>query len=339
VALLVLAVLAASCDRGSSKSATPPSSKPSSAAVAAADAAAQAATPTGAEAGVAQYVKSQGIEYAGDCATAQLPRDRGKWCATLLEGADSNDKKVYGVGPVGEKPTKEITVTRHGSAQLTPGYQVGVAGGNVGSPQELTPEELAANIFITGNLILDQQVGIGRGLADLPGGNQGTGAGGGTGGGTGTPPQVIAEPPATGSRAYPPTGDIVVEDPNVEVGGKVVFHGLGCGTNEPLQVLFDGNLIGMISADTLGSFAGSISIPPGTTPGSHTVTVRGAGCVLNTTVNVLGATLAFTGSSSHTRTYLLGAIAAIILGAVMVVGSRRRHRGIRGRRQPPPSVA
>ena len=49
--------------------------------------------------------------------------------------------------------------------RLTPGLQVGVADGNVGVPQQLTREQLANDIFITGNLVLDQAAGIGNGLA------------------------------------------------------------------------------------------------------------------------------------------------------------------------------
>ncbi len=333
-AVLAFGVLAASCDGGSSSSAKPTSTTK------AAEVAAQAATPTGAEAGVAQYLSSQGIQYAGDCAIAQLPHDKGAWCATLREGADSNDQKVYGIGPVGEKPTKVITVTRHGSAQLTPGLQVGVADGDVGAPEQLTPEELNGNFFITGNLILDQQAGIGNGLADLPGGEQSTGGQngtGGTGGGTGALPVVTSQPGADAGQ-YPPAANFVVDEPNVEVGGEVVFHGSGCATAEPLQVLFSGAPIGTIAASVQGSFAGSISIPPGTAPGAHTVTVRGSTCVFNTTITVRGVALAFTGSSSHTGTYVLGAFAAIMLGAVLVVGSRRRRRGVGDRPSPPPAA-
>jgi len=41
--------------------------------------------------------------------------------------------------------------------------------------------------------------------------------------------------------------------------------------------------------------------------------------------------LAFTGSSSHTSTYVLGGMAAVVVGMVLVVGSRRRRHGVRGR--------
>ena len=100
---------------------------------------------------------------------------------------------------------------------------------------------------------------------------------------------------------------------------------------------FDGQPIGTISADGSGTFAGSITIPKGTAPGAHLLTVRGSDCVLNATITVAGA-LAFTGSSSHTTTYVLGGIAAVVVGLVLVVGTRRRRHGVLGRR-PPPGVA
>ena len=338
IGMLAFAVVAASCDSGSSSSSDKKSTPTSTAGVEEAS-----LTPVGAELAVAKYLKTQGIEYAGDCADAKLPRDKGKWCSTLLEGADSNEKKVFGIGPVGEKPTKVITVTRHDSAQLTPGYQVDVADGNVSDPSQLTREQLQADAFITSNLDLDQLAGIGNGQSDLPGGTATAGGQTGTGGtgGTGTttpPPTVVVIPPAPGAGQYPPRGVIVVVNPNVDAGGEAVFAGSGCAANEPLEVLFDGKLVGAISADAEGKFAGSISIPPGTTPGPHTLTVKGAVCVLNATITVAG-NLAFTGSSSHTGTYVLGALAAIMLGLVLVVGTRRRRQGIRGRPAPPPSAA
>jgi len=235
---------------------------------------------------------------------------------------------------VGEKPQKTITVKRRGATELTPGYQVGVAQGNVGEPRQLTRDELEADTFITGNLIADQQAGIGAGLGDLPagapgggtGGTGGTGGDGGTGGG-GTPPVTT---PGGGNAQYPPDGGIVVDNPTVDVGGEVSFQGSGCVPNETLQVLFDGHPIGTISSDADGRFAGSIAIPKGTAPGTHLLTVRGSGCVFNTTITVAG-NLAFTGSSNHTGTYVLAGIAAVTVGFVLVVGSRRRRRGVVGR--------
>jgi hypothetical protein len=342
VGVLALAVFLASCDSGSSNadkstSTTSPTSD--------SNATQASATPVGPEAAIAAYLDSQGIEYAGDCATAKLPRDKGKWCSTLQSGADDKDKKVYALGPVGGKPETIITLNRHGQALLTPGLQVGVANGDVGAPQQLTEAEIAADVFITGNLVLDQQAGIGNGLSDIPGAQSPpptttTAPGGGTG--TGTPPPTVVEgPPPTGEPGpYPPEGTVVVDNPTTTVGGEVTFHGSGCSANEPLEVLFDGKQVGTITSGPDGTFAGSIKIPVGTPPGAHTLTVRGKVCVLNTTIFVEGE-LAFTGSSNHTSTYVLGGMAAVIIGSILVLGSRRRRRTLGRPRTgaPPPSTA
>jgi LPXTG-motif cell wall-anchored protein len=133
----------------------------------------------------------------------------------------------------------------------------------------------------------------------------------------------------------------VVDNPNVQAGGEATFRGAGCVPNEVLQVLFDNRPIGTITSDSQGSFAGTITIPRGTAPGVHLLTVRGSVCVLNANITVLGGRLAFTGSSSHTTTYVLAGIAAVVVGFVLVIGTRRRRRGVRGRRRslPPPSAA
>jgi LPXTG-motif cell wall-anchored protein len=343
--LVVLAVVLGACSDSNDSSNTEKksdSTEESTTSTTAADGTAQnaATEPVGAAAALAEYLKGQGYEYAGDCADAQLPRDKGKWCSTLKSTDPAAGTETYDVGPVGEKPQKTVTVKRRGAAELTPGYQVGVGQGNVGTPQQLTREQLEADTFITGNLILDQQAGIGAGLGDLPtgaptGGTGGTGGngGGGGGGGGGVPP--VTTVPGGGNAAYPPNGGIVVENPNVDVGGEVAFEGSGCLPNETLQVLFDGHPIGTISSDADGRFAGSISIPKGTAPGAHTLTVRGSGCVFNTTINVSG-NLAFTGSSSHTSTYVLAGIAAVVVGFVMVFGARRRKHGVMGRSRSGP---
>jgi LPXTG-motif cell wall-anchored protein len=341
--LLTLALILAACDSGGSSSNsdksndTSSSSRATSTTGAASGGSAQnaATTPVGAEAAVAEWVKGQGLEYAGDCADAQLPQDKGKWCSTLKSSDPVNGTETYDVGPVGEQPQKTITVKPRAAAQLTPGYQVGVGDSNVGTPRQLTQAELQADAFITGNLLLDQAAGIGNGLSDLPAGapTGNEGGGGGGGGGTGTPATTIpggGGGGAGGGAEYPPTGGIVVTNPTVDVGGEVGFRGSGCVANEPLTISFDGHPIGTINADASGSFAGSISIPKGTAPGTHVLTVQGSGCVFNTTITVAGS-LAFTGSSSNTSTYVLAGIAAVVVGAVLVIGSRRRRRGVRGR--------
>jgi FecR protein len=247
----------------------------------------------------------------------------------------------------------KVTTADGAEAQLGPSKSVVVVSGNLGTINTLTYDQLANDIFIAGNLALDLQAGKGKGLADITqtptGSAAGAGNTGGNGNGGGGAPTVtggetnaqitVNQGPIVGGEQYPPTGGIVVDNPNVEVGGEATFHGSGCVANETLQVLFDGKLIGTIQSDAQGNFAGSLTIPPGTAPGVHLLTVRGAVCVLNANINVLGANLAFTGSSSHTGTYVLAGIAAVVIGLVLVVATRRRRRGVRGRSTPPPSAA
>jgi hypothetical protein len=83
-----------------------------------------------------------------------------------------------------------------------------------------------------------------------------------------------------------------------------------------------------------------MSVPAGTPSGTHLLTVRGAVCVFNATITVSGGSLAFTGSSSHTSTYVFGAFAAIAVGFVLVVATRRRWLGVTHHSSsPPPSSA
>jgi LPXTG-motif cell wall-anchored protein len=93
--------------------------------------------------------------------------------------------------------------------------------------------------------------------------------------------------------------------------------------------LFDGGQVGTMPSDSGGNFAGGVTIPAGTNPGQHLITVRGSGCELNAVVTVVGAgatrALAFTGSSNQTLTYVLAGFAAVMFGGVLVLGTRRRR--------------
>ncbi len=240
--MLAVAALAASCDSGSSNSVQVGQSR-STTTSATSTAAGPRRHRVGAEAAVAKYLESQGDQYAGDCADAKLPQDKGKWCSTLVSGDDTSDTKTYALGPVGEKPKKQITVTKHGSAQLTPGLQVGVAQGNVGSPQQLTPEQTrrptpsspatcsstrrrgsaTASPICRRELDRRHRLRWHRRHRHRHRGSP-----------------VGDDRRSPGDEQYPPTGDIVVDNPTVEVGGEVVFRGSGCAPNEALQVSFDG---------------------------------------------------------------------------------------------------
>jgi hypothetical protein len=247
----------------------------------------------------------------------------------------------------------KVTTADGQVAQLGPAKSVVVASGNLGNINTLTYEQLANDIFIAGNLALDLQAGKGNGLADLPppttNNAAGNNAGGpNTGNGSGAPQVLggdvnalvtVTDNPAVGGEAYTQPGGIVVDNPNVDVGGEATFHGSGCLPGETLQVLFDGKLIGTIQSDSQGNFAGSLTIPLGTAPGVHLLTVRGSVCILNADITVLGGRLAFTGSSNHTGTYVLAGLAAVVAGLVLVVGTRRRRRGVMGRSLPPSSTA
>lgn len=328
VALLALSVIAVSCDNSSSSSSAP---KPS---VKGAEAERVVYTPVGPEITVGKYVESLSEQYAGPCDLATLPRDKGKWCSTLVESKSTEDQRVYEVGPVGGKAEKTVTVKRRGQQLLVPGENVPVADGNIGDVGRLTYEQMLQDQYITENLKQDLAAGIGKGLTELDGvagaivdrtadntGGGGTGAGGATGG-----PNIITSPGNTvDANGYPVTGGIVVEPPTVA--GEVVFRGTGCAANEPLTVYFDGTPIGTVTAGQTGDFSGQVNVPAGSKSGTHEVTIQGATCVSTFTIEVAGQ-LAFTGSSSHTSTIVLVGISAVIAGLVLLLATRRRRRQV-----------
>ncbi len=163
VAVLALSVIATACDNSSDSSSTPKSTV-------AGDVAERAAySPVGPEITVAKYVDSIGEQYAGPCDLASLPRDKGKWCSTLVESKSTDDEKVYDVGPVGEKAQKQVTVKRRGQQLLVPGENVPVAEGNIGDVNRLTYEQMLNDPYIAENLQRDLALGIGKGLSELNG--------------------------------------------------------------------------------------------------------------------------------------------------------------------------
>ena len=244
----------------------------------------------------------------------------------------------------------KVTAPDGSEAQLGPAKSVVVTQGNLGTINTLTYDDLANNIFIAGNLALDQQAGIGRGLLDLPPAPTPTTTGGTGGTGTGTAPTVaggdtnaqitVTADPTVLAEQYPPVpGGLVVDNPNVQAGGEATFRGAGCVPNEVLQVLFDGKPIGTITVGQPGQLRRHrITIPRGTAPGVHILTVRGLGLRAQRQHHRPGRTLAFTGSSSHTTTYVLAGIAAVVVGFVLVVGTRRRRGACAAVASSPPPL-
>ena len=108
---------------------------------------------------LAEYLKGQGYEYAGDCADAELPRDKGKWCSTLKStdtgGRHRDLRRRPGGREAPEDGHGEASRRRRAHARL-PGRRR--RGERRRAPQ-LTREQLEADTFITGNLIADQQAG------------------------------------------------------------------------------------------------------------------------------------------------------------------------------------
>ena len=222
-----------------------------------------------------------------------------------------------------------VTVTMNGVAvQLNSAMKVNLDQGQIGGVQNLTREDLLADVWVAGNIFLDNVL-LFASPSDLPAAI------------AQTPEPPPPPPPANAGgeprvatdaivvpAQYPPDGELVLDDPNIEVGGEEVFRGSGCRPGEVLTVLFDGAQLGTVPSDPQGSFAGRLTIPLDASPGQHLLTVRGSACELNAVINVLGAqaaALAFTGASNHTLTYVLVGAAAVAIGSVFVVGSRRRR--------------
>ena len=286
--------------------------------------------PTGAEAALATYVTSQDHQYAGDCADATLPKDKGKWCSTLIEGDDTTDTKTYDVGPVGGKAVSNVTVTRKGRRSSHRVYQVGVADGNVGTPRQFTAAELAGNTFITGNLVLDQAAGIGNGLADLPAAGTPAGGTGGTDGTGATGRHRDHDParhhdPGGGTARVPAERRDRRREPERHTGWRGVVPRQRLLAERDAHRALRRQVVGSLLSDSSGKFAGSLGVPDRHVAGLAPDHGEGLGVLDQTlTINVLGG-LAFTGTSNHTSTVVLAGLAALMVGLVLVVGTRRRR--------------
>ena len=124
-----------------------------------------------------------------------------------------------------------------GSGQERHGHQ-----GKLGTVKNLSYEDLANNIWVAGNIVLDLQAASDGGCSTSPRPTPTT-TGGAGGTGTGTAPTVaggdtnaqitVTADPTVLAEQYPPVpGGLVVDNPNVQVGGEATFRGSGCVPNE-----------------------------------------------------------------------------------------------------------
>ena len=225
-----------------------------------------------------------------------------------------------------------VTVTMNGVAvQLNSAMKVNLDQGQIGGVQNLTREDLLADVWVAGNIFLDNVL-LFASPSDLPAAiaeHAGAATSASARANAGGEPAVIATDAIVVPAQYPPDGELVVDDPNIEVGGEEVFRGSGCRPGEVLTRAVRRGAGGHGAQRPLraASPAGSRSRSDAS-PGQHLLTVRGSACELNAVINVLGAqaaALAFTGASNHTLTYVLVGVAAVAIGSVFVVGSRRRR--------------
>ena len=243
--------------------------------------------------------------------------------------------------------TDPITVTTDDGQTVQMNSATSVVVDPSGAPgpvQTLTYDQLAGNAFVAGNLLLDQQAGIGRGLVELglPPASTTTTT-------TTTPPPSTTEttqPPATTTAAPPPA-----EDPRSPWAGTwrrsstrptarswsttrgAARERRGVPRRRvPAERATAGAL--RRPADRHhrlrrpGQLLRHVAHPARHAARDHLLTVRGTGCELNVVITVTGS-LAFTGSSDRTSTFVLVGVAAIVVGLVLVVGARRRRsRGV-----------
>jgi LPXTG-motif cell wall-anchored protein len=153
---------------------------------------------------------------------------------------------------------------------------------------------------------------------------------------------ALAVPAA--AQTYPPSGGcaLVLSRTVVPAGDTVVASTTGSpcyapGSSETLTFTSDPVTLGTVTANANGQFSVTLTIPSNATAGAHTITSSGPGAsggtlVLSASLTVTRAgapvagapgRLAFTGSSD-TAPLLWIALVALVSGAALVVGARRR---------------
>jgi hypothetical protein len=153
---------------------------------------------------------------------------------------------------------------------------------------------------------------------------------------------ALAVPAAAQTYPPAPSCSLGLSSSTVPAGGTVVVSTTGgpCyapGSSVSLTFTSDPVSLGTVTANGAGQFSTTVTIPSNATAGTHTITASGPGASGGTltisaslTVTRAGAAaagapgrLAFTGSTD-TAPLLWISLVALVSGAAMVVGARRR---------------
>lgn len=155
--------------------------------------------------------------------------------------------------------------------------------------------------------------------------------------------------PAAAHAQYPPSeGTATVDASVVTPGGTVGISGDGFAASAAITISLDEQPLTTTTASPAGTFSARVTIPAGTSAGTHVLSARGRAAdgvserVVSATITVSptagtappGAPLPRTGSSNSLLLAQAG-LASLLVGAALVLAVRARRRG--AERSPVPS--
>ena len=146
---------------------------------------------------------------------------------------------------------------------------------------------------------------------------------------------VFVGPAVAQAQSYPPSGEsLTVSDSRVVVGESITISGGGADPGATVRFILhsDPVSLGSTTADSSGNFSAAVTIPSGTSAGTHTITAVSNGVTLATISVVVAAgssgssssgDLPFTGSSTLPGIGI--GVGLIALGSSLLLLSRRRR--------------
>lgn len=142
---------------------------------------------------------------------------------------------------------------------------------------------------------------------------------------TGANAATTGPPPPGGGGV----GGVHVTNPNPHAGESITVSGTKCAPGATVTVKLDGSItLSSGTTDASGSYSIPVTIPSGTTPGHHTISVIGGSCAGS---GVLGIeVLAASGGGNLAGTGVavvgIGALGVVLLvgGGLMLLAGRRR---------------